>query len=209
MGALTTLAAQTTVPAMAALLVAWHHPDADALSAHLAPGPPDLLALDAALTRAWAARATAAAARVDPELRRYVAATIDLENALTAAMLAGSKADRPELTPIPGGRRFPPARWTTVAGAGSVAAGLVLAREAFASSPFEPAFSGAGGAARARARAWTAALDLARARARTAPLSSAPLIAYVLGVRAELQELQRVVWAVALRAPASERGGRR
>ena len=144
-GALTTLAAQTTVPAMAALLVAWRHPDADALSTHQAPGPPDLLALDTALTRAWAARATVAAARVDAELRRYVAATIDLENALTAAMLAGGAADRPEIAPIPGGRRFPPARWKAVAAAGSVAAALVLAAEAFAGSPFERAFTGVGG----------------------------------------------------------------
>ncbi len=208
-GALTTLAAQTTVPAMAALLVAWHHPDADALSTHQAPGPPDLLALDTALTRAWAARATVAAARVDAELRRYVAATIDLENALTAAMLAGGAADRPEIEPIPGGRRLPPARWKAVAAAGSVAAALVLAAEAFAGSPFESAFAGVGGAGRARARAWTTALELARTGARTAPLSSAPLIAYVLGVRDELQELQRLVWAVALRAPNAARGGRR
>ena len=208
-GALATLAAQTTVPAMAALLVAWRHPDANALSAHLAPGPPDLLALDAALTRAWATRATAAAARVDAELRRYVAATIDVENALTAAVLAGGAGDRPELEPIPGGHRFSPGRWKAVAGAGSVAAALLLAGDAFAGSPFERAFTGVGGAGRARARSWTAALALARTRARTAPLSSAPLIAYVLGVRDELQELQRLVWAVALRAPAAERGGHR
>ena len=208
-GALATLASQTTVRAMAALLAAWHHPDADALATDHAPGPPDLLALDAALTRSWASRATAAAARVDGELRRYVAATIDLENALTAVMLAGSTGDRPELEPIPGGVRFPRARWKTIAGAGSVAASLALAREAFAGTPFEKAFSGAGGAALARTRAWTAALAIARARARTAPLSSAPLIAYVLGVRDEVQELQRLVWGVALGAPPAARGGNR
>ncbi len=208
-GALATLAAQTTVPAMAALLAAWRHPDAAALASVKAPGPPDLLALDAALTRSWASRATVAAARVDSELRRYVAATIDLENALTAVMLAGSTGDRPELEPIPGGVRFPRARWKTIAGAGSVAASLALAREAFAGTPFENAFSGAGGAALARTRAWTAALAIARARARTAPLTSAPLIAYVLGVREEVQELQRLVWGVALGAPPAARGGRR
>jgi len=208
-GALATLAAQTTVPAMAALLAAWRHPDADALATPRAPGPPDLLALDSALTRSWASRATAAAGRVDAELRRYVAATIDLENALTAVMLAGSTGDRPELEPVPGGVRFPLARWKAIAAAGSVAAALLLAREGFAGSPFERAFSGAGGAALARARAWAAALGIARARARTAPLSSAPLIAYVLGVRDEVQELQRLVWAVALGAPPPARRGPR
>ena len=85
----------------------------------------------------------------------------------------------------------------------------MLARQGFAGLAFERAFSGAGGAALARDRAWAAALDIARARARTAPLSSAPLIAYVLGVRDEVQELQRLVWAVALGAPAAARRGRR
>ncbi|HVP62669.1 MAG TPA: V-type ATPase subunit [Myxococcaceae bacterium] len=208
-GALATLAAQTTVPAMAALLAAWRHPDAAALAGVKAPGPPDLLALDAALTRSWARRATAAAARVDAELRRYVAATIDLENALTAVMLAGSTGDRPELEPVPGGVRFPVPAWKAIAAAGSGAAALLLARQRFAGSSLERAFSGAGGAALARDRAWAAVLDIARTRARTAPLSSAPLVAYVLGVRDEVQELQRLVWGVALGAPAAARRGRR
>ena len=208
-GALATLAAQTSVRAMAALLQAWRHPDAAALATPRAPGPPDLLALDATLTRSWAARATEAAGRVDDELRRYVAVSIDLENALTAVMLAGSGRERPELEPVPGGRRFPVARWREIASAGSVAAALTLAREGFTGTPFEHAFSGAGGAALARARAWDAALRIARVRARTAPLSSAPLVAYVLAVRDEVQQLQRLTWALTLGAPASARGGLR
>ena len=208
-GALTILAAQTTVPAIAAVLSAWHHPDAPALAVPRAPGPPDLIALDAALTRSWASRATAAAARVDDELRRYAAASIDLENALTAVMLAGSGLDQMELEPVPGGTRFPPARWKMVGAAGSVAAALALAREAFTGTPFEHAFSGAGGVGLARTRAWDAALRIARVRARTAPLSSAPLTAYVLAVRDEVQQLQRLIWALALGAPALARGGRR
>ena len=208
-GALATLAAQTTVAAMAALLSAWRHPDAPALAVPRAPGPPDLIALDAALTRSWAARATAAAARVDEELRRYVAASIDLENAITAVMLAGSAADRTELEPVPGGVRFPPARWKAVAAAGSVAAALALAREGFTGTPFEHAFSGAGDVGLARTRAWDAALRIARVRARSAPLSSAPLVSYVLAVRDEVQQLQRLVWALALGAPSSARGGTR
>jgi vacuolar-type H+-ATPase subunit C/Vma6 len=208
-GALAVLAAQTTVTAMAAALSAWRHPDEPALAASRAPGPPDLIALDVALTRSWAARATAAAARVDDELRRYVAASIDLENALTAVMLAGSGLDRTELEPVPGGTRFPPPRWKVVAAAGSVAAALALAREAFSRTPFEHAFSGAGGVGLARTRAWDAALRIARVRARSAPLSSAPLIAYVLSVRDEVQRLQRLVWGLALGAPASSRGGER
>ncbi len=206
-GALATLAAQTSVPALATLLSAWHHPDAAALATDHAPGPPDLLGLDIALTRSWARRATTAAARVDEELRRYVAATIDLENALTAIMLAGANGDRPELEPVPGGLRFPPAQWKAAASAGSVAAALTLVRQGFAGTRFERAFSGAGGGALARTRTFAAALELARIRARTAPLSSAPLIAYVLGVRAEVEQLQRLVWAMALAAPSSARGG--
>jgi vacuolar-type H+-ATPase subunit C/Vma6 len=208
-GALAVLAAQTSVVAMATVLSAWRHPDAEALTVRRAPGPPDLIPLDVALTRSWAARATAAAGRVDDELRRYVAASIDLENALTAVMLAGSGLDRTELEPVPGGTRFPPARWKVVAAAGSVAAGLALTREAFIRTPFEHAFSGAGGVGLARTRAWDAALRIARARARSAPLSSAPLIAYVLAVRDEVQRLQRLVWALALAAPSSARGGQR
>lgn len=208
-GALATLAAQTTVPAMASLLAAWRHPDAEALGATRVAGPPDLLALDTALTRSWAARATAAAARVDAELRLYVRGIIDLENALTAVMLAGGAGDRPELTPVPGGERLSPARWKAIAGAGSAAAAMVLAGEAFTGSPLAHAFSGVGGVALARARASATALAIARSRARTAPLSSAPLVAYVVGVREEVRQLQRLVWALALGAPPAARGGPR
>jgi len=208
-GALATLAAQTSLDAMASLLGLWRHPDAAALGSPRAPGPPDLLVLDAALTRSWAARATTAAARVDEELQRYVAAGIDLENALTAVLLAGNGRDRPELSPVPGGARLSPDRWRAIGAAGSVAAALAVAREEFTSTPFEHAFSGAGGAALARTRAWNAALRIARVRARTAPLSSAPLIAYVLAVRDEVQQLQRLIWALALGAPVSARGGPR
>jgi vacuolar-type H+-ATPase subunit C/Vma6 len=206
--ALATLAAQASLDAMASLLHLWRHPDAGALGAPRAPGPPDLLALEAALTRSWAARATVAAARVDEELQRYVAAGIDLENALTAVMmLAGNGRDRPELEPVPGGTRLSPERWKTIGAAGSVAAALAVAREAFAGTPFEHALSGAGGVALARTRAWDAALRIARVRARIAPLSSAPLISYVLALRDEVQRLQRLIWGLALGAPASARGG--
>ena len=205
--ALATLAAQTTLEGMASLLGIWRHPDAAAVGGPRAPGPPDLLALDSALTRSWAARATTAAAKVDEELRRYVAAGIDLENALTAAMLAGNGRDRPELDPVPGGARLSLDRWKAIASAGSVAAALAVAREAFTGTPFEHAFSRGGGAALARTRAWDAAMRIARVRARTAPLSSAPLIAYVLAVRDEVQQLQRLIWALALGAPVPARGG--
>lgn len=207
--ALATLATQTTVGAMVSLLGIWRHPDAEALGRPLGPGPPDLLALDAALTGSWAARASIAAARVDEELRRYVAVSIDLENALTAVMLAGEGREPPELDLVPGGIRLSREGWRSIRAAGSIAAALALAREAFAGTPFQHAMSGAGGAALARTRAWDAALRIARVRARTAPLSSAPLIAYVLGVRDEVQRLQRLVWGLALGAPLAARGGER
>jgi vacuolar-type H+-ATPase subunit C/Vma6 len=207
--ALATLAAQTTLGAMASLLGVWRHPDAAALSSPRAPGPPDLLALESALTRSWAARATTAATRVDVELQRYVAVGIDLENALTAVMLAGDGRERPELEPVPGGTRLSPERCRSIGAAGSIAAALTLAREAFSGTPFEHAFSGSGGAALVRTRAWDAALRIARVGARTSPLGSAPLIAYVLGVRDELQRLQRLIWGLALGAPVAARGGQR
>jgi vacuolar-type H+-ATPase subunit C/Vma6 len=134
---------------------------------------------------------------------------IDLENSLTAVMLAGEGREPAELDPVPGGTHLSPEGWRSICAAGSIAAALALAREAFAGTPFQHALSGAGGAALARTRAWDAALRIARLRARTAPLSSAPLIAYVLGVRDEVQRLQRLVWGLALGAPVSARGGQR
>ena len=81
--------------------------------------------------------------------------------------------------------------------------------ESFRGTLFEHAFSGAGGVRLVRARAAGVALRIARVHSRTAPLSSAPLIAYVLAVGEEVQQLQRLVWALALGAPASARGGER
>jgi vacuolar-type H+-ATPase subunit C/Vma6 len=203
--ALEELARQTDLRAMGALLAAWGSPYAIVLRELQSPEHPDLLRLEVGLGRRFARRAHEAARRGDRVLRTHVRDVVDLENACAALLLAGDGGDvEPLECFIPGGNRITPAVFEAAATAPDRAeAGRRLAR-ALGSRP----------TGRALVRAATrlpelddellaAQLAERRTAARVDPLSSAPLLAYALALRAETRMLGRLVWGVALGMPAS------
>ncbi len=203
--ALAELARAPTPVAVAALLVAWRHPYGPPLATRARAPQADLYALELSLGRAAAARLSAVARRAGGFLAAFIHETIDLENALGAVALASVPT---ELT----------ARDAFLAG------GRTLGLEAFerAVATRDPAVAadrvatvlgrGPVGAALRQHRDDLAALEDAVLRARIAtldqlarrePLGPAPLLAFALALRAQTADLHRVIWGVALGAPAT------
>lgn len=204
--ALGELARQSTPGDVAALLVTWGNPYGSALLPEAGAAVPDLLKLEIQVNRTFAGRALRAARRASRRgpLVEYVHETIDLENAAAALVLAAGARD---LVPrdhfLPGGRRLTMAAFeeAIVAGEGPAAAHRLA--DAFAGTPIAGALERAGtdpaGLERALLRARIA---LRRGAARAAPLGPAPVLLYALRLRAQVLDLQRIIWGVALGAPA-------
>ncbi len=199
------LARQPSVAAIAALLAAWRSPFAPALRPARA-GHPDLLALDVALARIAAGMALQAARGLGGGWRGFVRESIDLDNLRTALVLMGRGG---ELLPaslfLPGGEALTLEGCTRIAAAAPDQAGVIVPR-ALAGTTLAallpPEIVDAATLERdvedRRRQAW-------RRRARRDPLGAAPVVSYLLALRAEVVFLQRAVWGVALGAPPPRR----
>jgi len=199
--ALAELARQPSARAVAALLVAWRHPYGTALLAAASAGEADLLRLELALNKCFAARASRVAG--SGPLAGYVRETIDLENAFAALILAGRTEDTvPKDAFIPGGARIGIADFEEAVATGGAARAAPRLERAFGDSPLARVFARAG-ADPAAAEAATLRVRVAAERrdARRDPLGPAPLLALVLGLRAQTTDLRRIIWGLALNAP--------
>ncbi len=206
MRALETLAAQPTIAAMAALLVAWRHPAAAALASAPRRGPADLLLVETALTRDFAGRALHAARRGDAVLRWHTQTVVDLENVLAALVLAEAPAEVQLSALFVDGGTVPFAALDAVARAPGRLTALQQAQAAFRGTVFAEAFTQVEPSRLAQRLAALHRGSIHR-RARTDPLSSAPVLDYALRLREEVQRMRRLAWAVALDAPLEERLG--
>ena len=199
------LARLPSVAAMAALLAAWRSPFAAALRPARA-GHPDLLMLDVALARTAGEMVRQAARRLGGDWRGFVRETTDLDNLCTALLLMGRGG---ELLPaslfLPGGESLTLEGCTRIAGAAPDQAGVLLPR-LLGGTPLAallpPEIADPATLERdlddLRRQAW-------RRRARRDPLGAAPVVSYLLALRAEVVFLQRAVWGVALGAPPLRR----
>lgn len=200
--ALRELANQPTPAAVAALLTAWRNPYGSALLAAASLAQPDLFSLEFLVNRTFALRASRAA-RGSGQLAEYVRETVDIENACTALVLAAEGKDViPREAFLPGGRQLTLAEFEAACATGTASGAGRRIGAVFADTPL--------GAAFARASDDPATLEgvvlrvrigeLVRA-ARVHPLGPAPLLAYALRLRAEILDVQRIIWGVALRVP--------
>ncbi|MBI4519274.1 MAG: V-type ATPase subunit [Gemmatimonadetes bacterium] len=215
------LAAAPTAAALVALLVSEEHPYGWPLLPLAAGMRPDLFRIELALDHTFAARALAGARAGGRALLAHVRTIVDLDNAFTALLLRGPVADvEPDECFLPGGARLGRDRFVMATSAEDDAeAGRVLAA-AFAGTGYASLFREVGdqGAIGDRAPRLTslvgwperledAALSVqiseALRMARRDPLGPAPLIAYMLRLRAEVRDLRRIVWGFALGAPSS------
>lgn len=199
------LARLPSVAAIAALLAAWRSPFAPALRPARA-GHPDLLSIDVALARTAGAMALAAARQLGGGWRGFVREAIDLDNLRTALLLVGRGGDLlPASLFLPGGEALTLEGCTRIAAAApdQVAALLPRVLAATTLAPLLPPEIGDPATlerdlADRRRQAW-------QRRARRDPLGAAPVVSYLLSLRAEVVFLQRAVWGVALGAPPPRR----
>jgi vacuolar-type H+-ATPase subunit C/Vma6 len=199
--ALAEAAAAPTPGAVSTLLTLWNHPFAAGLRVPAGAAAPDPLALDLALDRAWAARAVSGASRGGRELVRFVEDAIDLMNAATALVRTGvAPARGPDLY-LDGGHRLTRTAFTALL-ARERGVALQALGDLFETTPYGRALRGAG--ARGLEDALLAArLDVQRRAARRAPLGVAPALWYALELRSESLTLSRLIWSLALGAPAA------
>jgi vacuolar-type H+-ATPase subunit C/Vma6 len=198
------LAQQHSPGQFAALLVTWGNAYGSVLLESVAGPEPELLTSELGLARLWSARVREGARHGDLVLREFVAESIDIENVVTAMMLAGSDFDQDLKTAfLPGGDRVTLRVFTKAAVAPDAPAAAVILADGLGDSPLG-------------ARLFEHLIDLAgiestflshqigwlHQRSRHDPLTSAPVLAYALRVRREVIALQQIIWGLALGAPA-------
>ncbi|MGH7696024.1 MAG: V-type ATPase subunit [Gemmatimonadaceae bacterium] len=205
--ALEQLASQATVYEVVALLMSLGHPFGAALLDDAKRPHPDLLRLDLALNSeharlsARAVRRAPAGDSVRRDLTQLVRDTIDLENASTALQLAAQRSSTAAgQFYISHGKQLDRAAFLRAASAPGAASAVAVLKRAFRGSPLAPVFrsvlhsSFAESVLRAEQRR---AMDAAR----RAPLGVAPIIAFLVRLRAEVRDMQFVIWRTALGAP--------
>jgi vacuolar-type H+-ATPase subunit C/Vma6 len=199
--ALQELARQPTPRTIAALLVAWRHPFGTALLTAASQAEPDLLRLELALNAVFARRAVQAAGT--GPLAPFVRETIDLENAFAALVLAQRDHDlKPKDAFIPGGRHLGMTAFEEAAASGSGERAAARLARAFKASPLAAVFRGAGSdSTTMEERALRLRIAEQRHAARLDPLGPAAMLGFVLALRAQTMDLQRVIWGLALGAP--------
>lgn len=204
--ALRELAAQRSVGEIAALLSAWNHAFGSRLLALARNPKPDLLRLDLLLNDIYITDA-AAAIRRSPrghdtrrELTGFVTDTADTENAITALQLAGQRTSiAPGEFFLPKGRHLDLEAFLAVAKAPDATVASALLERAFRATPYANAFSGS--LRDVEERILTARLRHAVRNALRFPLGAAPVIAFVLRLRAEVRDLCLIIWRLAAGAP--------
>jgi len=203
--ALSELARQPTPAAVATLLVAWRNPYGSPLLPLAATAHPDLARLELTLARSFAARILKTSRRAGGILRTYAAESIDLENVAAAIVLSGA-GDAKDMVPkqwfLPGGARVSIQDFEEAVACGEP--GLAANRLAAAFGRMRYADALRRRSAEPLEEALLAA-RIARLRRlqRLSPLGVVPVLLAFLRLRALVLDLQRIIWGVALGAPAS------
>ncbi len=203
--ALEELARLRTPGEIVAILALWRNPYAEALRAEAGRLEPGLLRLELALSRRFASRAIRAARWECRELRRFVAEAIDIENVASALLLAPGSADvDAEEAFLSGGTHVAREVFLSAARGGSTDSAARALAGSLESTPFaEPLRRHAEEPARVERALFQARLRAWRREGRSNPLSPAPFLAYMLRLRAQVMDLQNIVWGMAIGAPAA------
>lgn len=198
--ALEVLAGADSAGGVAATLTAWAHPLGPTLLREARRTKPDLFRLEAALARFLAERAPTAAKHGGRAMVDFVQETLDVQNILTAILLAGTRTETDAASLfVDGGATLTRREFLEAAAAsdrGRCAEILVRAtrRTLFAAPLREPPSSPTAVAQRIlRAR-----IDRLRDRSRREPTSALPVLLFLLRLRREVRSLRRVLWRTSL-----------
>ncbi|MFI5310907.1 MAG: V0D/AC39 family V-type ATPase subunit [Gemmatimonadales bacterium] len=200
--ALEQLAGAGDIATIAALLVTWRHPFGPALAAEVQRKRPDLLQMEMTLLRTFATRAHDAARTSDAAMCLFVERIIDLENLRAALVIAEHPTDiEPVAVFVAGGRIVRVDDLELAASARNRADVVARLAPRIARTPLAAALVADGRPAD------DGVLDELVAEFRRLairePLGTAPVILFVLGQRAELHALVRILWSVSLGVPRS------
>lgn len=192
------LAKQDDVAHVASLLTAWGNPYGAALAHEAKRVRPDLFLLQLALDRVYAERALERSREL-ADLREFVQFEIDAANTRSALAVSQRIVERdPESLWVPGGLLLSHEAYSQAAGLEAVAAHDSLSRM-LAGTAVAPAVNSN---EHNPDLALTASLlPFLKRRTRTHPLSLSVVIEYLLRLRAEVHDLSRIVWGIALDAP--------
>ena len=184
---------------VAATLTAWGNPYGSAMMPEALRDTPDLFALQLAIDQAYASRAVPIAERAGAPMLWYVHMLIDAENA-RAALAVADRAVEHEVRSmfIEGGELVPLELFTDLATREPNDARSKLAR-VFGGTVLAPVVNGSGD--ERYGATLTAMLRHLRRVTRVEPLSLSVVLHYVLELRAELQDLARIIWGIALQVP--------
>lgn len=200
------LAGQASPAAIAGLLVAWKHPFGSALFTATRDGQPDLTRIELVLHRAYAEQARRGAKRGGSLLVEYVTETIDLLNAEAALMLASGDQEIPlEEAYLEGGRVLTRDIFRRTAAAASPREAWQVLQPVFRKSTLAAGFAAAELPGSFEAGVLAARVAFWHRKARVAPVGAAPVIEYLLRLRAQVLQLRTLVWGAALGMPPSTR----
>lgn len=200
------LAREASAAAVVKTLVRLRYPGAADLLPMVSQAQPDLLPIEAALLRGFAARARAAAAQNDRHLRQYVSELVDSGNLHNALLVTGGPSDFSADTYfIEGGRWLPREAFVAAAGATPRDAAAALLRTTLIASPLASLPLIAGDAAGLERAFLVDALRRYSRAARCEPLSSAFLLAVLLRLDVQSRDLRTIAWGAVFDAPPGRR----
>jgi vacuolar-type H+-ATPase subunit C/Vma6 len=203
--ALRLLAAQPTMADVVRVLALWDHPYAPALIPAVTKPKPSLFEVEVSLLRAFAARALSDAARGGAHLLEYARQTIDVANAWSVLLHFSERdAELVDLVFVPGGRFIDRDAFSALLALDEVEEVRKALGKTFRASALGAAFTDTEtDLSMLESEVLRAQIAEQRRAARVAPESAAPLIRFALELRAELLDLQRIIWGVSLEAPAA------
>ena len=197
--ALEALATQPRVRDIGALLASWENPYGAAILSEAVGTRIDLFALQLAIDRTYAARMLDKAQQIGEPVLSFVQTQLDAENVSTAlAAASGALENRASAHFIEGGKLIKRDEFEHLAALPAAEAHAQIAR-LVAGTVFAPlAPEHATGSDDAML---TAQLRELRRTVRLDPLSMGVILEYVLRLRAELEDLARIIWGITLRIP--------
>ena len=203
--ALFTLASQPTPADVVRMLLLWSHPFGPPLVEAASRAHPSLFELEIALQRAFARRASMRAREGGPHLVEYVGQVIDLMNAWSALLHFAERDPKlVDLTFIEGGQWLTRPVFEKLMGVSTreeVEKGLAWELRGSALAPvFRQSVDEV---AALESAALVAQIDWQKRSMRIDPSSAAPVIGFVIELRAQALSLRRIIWGIALRAPAA------
>ncbi len=203
--ALYTLASQPTPADVVRMLLLWNHPFGPPLVEAASRARPSLFEIEVALQRAFARRASSRARDGGAQLVEYVGQVIDVMNAWSVLLhFVERDPSIAELTFVEGGHWLTRTVFERLM---SLATRQDVERELaweLRNSALAPAFrEGVEDLADLEGAALRAQIEWQNRARRIDPSGAAPVIGFAIELRAQVLNLRRIIWGVALRAPSA------